>query len=238
MPHLQRIEIQRERFPTREHYPFSLRLLQETEQVGFSTPITFFVGENGSGKSTMLEAIARAADIHIWRGVHKTRYENNPHEEMLYRCIRLHWENGSVPGSFFSVEIFRNYSRTVDSWAAASPSILQEYGGRSLLTQSHGQSLMAYFQSRYTRRGLFLMDEPETALSPRRQVELLNLLRRIGQRGDAQFVIATHSPILLACPEARILSFNRAPIGEIDYEDTDYFQVYRDFLADRDAFLE
>jgi len=105
------------------------------------------------------------------------------------------------------------------------------------MTQSHGQSLMAYFNSRLKIKGLYILDEPETALSPRSQLELLGLLKEAGRSGQAQFIIASHSPILLACPGAKILSFDEAPVRQINYEDTSHYQVYKEFMANPRKYL-
>ena len=105
------------------------------------------------------------------------------------------------------------------------------------MAQSHGQSLMAYFKSRFKIIGIYFLDEPETALSPKSQVQLLNLLEDMGRSGHAQFIIASHSPILLACPGAEILSFDENPVKQIDYEDTNHFRIYKEFMADPKKFL-
>ncbi len=115
--------------------------------------------------------------------------------------------------------------------------MLKYFGGESLVTQSHGQSIMSLFRARYKVKGLYLLDEPETALSPKRQLELLTILKEMGEAGHAQFIIATHSPILLACPGAVIYSFDHIPIERIDYEETNQFRIYKDFLLDRDKYL-
>jgi len=107
-----------------------------------------------------------------------------------------------------------------------------------LITQSHGQSLNSFFKARYQIKGIYLMDEPETALSPKSQLELLKVLKRMSQTKHAQFIIASHSPILLACPGAEIYSFDDIPIKPIDYEQTEYYQVYRNFLINRDEYLD
>ena len=142
-----------------------------------------------------------------------------------------------MPGSLFSSQIFRHYSGLLDSLATADPGQLDYFGGKSLLSQSHGQSLMSYFRSRYALRGLYLLDEPETALSPKSQLKLLGLLDAMARAGHAQFVIATHSPILLACPGARIFSFDHVPVRPIAYRQTGHYKLYKDFLADPDAHL-
>ena len=137
-----------------------------------------------------------------------------------------------MPGSFFGSSVFQDFARTLDAWAAADPGQLEYFGGKSLLTQSHGQSIMSFFRARYGIKGLYLMDEPETALSPKTQIGLLRLLTQIAHAGHAQFVIATHSPILLACPGATIYSFDRVPIQPVSYEETEHYQMYRDFMSD------
>jgi predicted ATPase len=235
--HLRHVELLPEHYPTRNKYPFNLPIFHQTKQVAFDTPVTFFAGENGSGKTTLLRAIARKCGINTWDGAPAARFEHNRYEDMLHRTIDLHWANGSVPGSFFSSQRFQNLARNLDEWAVSDPGMLKYFGGASLITQSHGQSLMSFFRARYRIEGLFLMDEPETALSPKTQLELLRLLREMSQAGHAQFIIASHSPILLACPDARILSFDQAPVATIDYEDTDYYRVYRDFMDDRGKYL-
>jgi len=229
--HLSQISIDKEKFPTQESYPFNLEIFQQTESLEITTPVTFFVGENGTGKSTLLEAIARRSGIHIWGEIDRERVVKNPYEKAMYYAVNVAWRDGQVPGSFFASQTFRNYAKLIDEWAVSDPELLNYYGGSSLITQSHGQSLMSYFRNRYKIKGLYFLDEPETALSPKTQVELLELLQTVGAEGHAQFVIATHSPILLACPGARIYDFDSAPIKSINYEETEHYRVYKDFLS-------
>jgi predicted ATPase len=229
--HLQSLRFHPDQYPTRDHYPFNLGIFHEPRELAFSSPVTFFVGENGTGKSTLLEAVARRAGIHIWRDGERTRCVVNRHEDKFYRGISLQWVDGPVPGSFFGSSIFQDFARLLDEWAAADPGQLDYFGGQSLLTQSHGQSLMSFFKARYAIRGLYLLDEPETALSPKTQIELLDLLTKLSAAGHAQFLIATHSPILMACPGATIYSFDHTPIARVPYAETDHYRVYRDFMS-------
>lgn len=236
--HLNRITLNIAAFPTREHYPFNLPIFQNTHQLEFNTPITFFIGENGTGKSTMLEGITKASGIHIWRNPEGLRYQRNPYEKAFFYFVRLYWTNGKVPGSYFSSETYRYFTEVVDEWAVSEASQLDYFGGKSLVTQSHGQSLMSYFRSRYKIRGLYLLDEPETALSPRSQLELLRILCEMSQAGHAQFIIATHSPILMSCPGATIYCFNNQVIQQLAYEQTEHYKVYHDFINNPGKYLQ
>ncbi len=228
--HLERLVFHHERFPTQDAYPFNLEILRSTETLEFSTPITFFVGENGSGKSTLLRAIARRCGIHIWEGLERARLSNNPFEEELHNYIEVRWRRAPVPGSFFAAELFRGFSQSVDEWAINDPEVLETYGGKSLLVQSHGQSHLAFFTHRFRIEGLYLLDEPENALSPKSQLLFLDLLQKFAKSGVSQFILATHSPLLLSLAGAIIYCFDRLPLKPIGYEDTEHFQVYKRFF--------
>jgi predicted ATPase len=236
--HLKSVTLHPEGYPTREHYPFCLSIFQQAERILFTTPITLFVGENGAGKSTLIKAICQKSGIHMWRDTDKVRYQHNPYEQDLHRHLTLEWTDGRVPGSFFGSDIFQYFTQVLDEWAATDPGQFKYFGGKSLVTQSHGQGLMSFFKARYKIKGLFLLDEPETALSPKSQLELLNLLIAMSTAGHAQFIIATHSPILLACPGAIIYSFDQAPLSQVQYEDTPHYQIYHGFMADREKYLK
>jgi predicted ATPase len=235
--HLKKIRLLPDCYPAVDQYPFNVPALRETREIPLATPMTFFVGENGSGKSTLLEAVARRCGIHIWTSEYTTRLEHNPHEEKLHLFMGVEWAHGSVPGSYFSARIFRTFAEMTEAVAANDPGQLRYYGGKSLISQSHGQSLLSYFGARYQLRGLHFLDEPETALSPRNQIELLRLLHAMGRAGHAQFLIATHSPILLACPGATLYSLDSSPIQAIAYEETEHYQLYHDFMASPQTYL-
>lgn len=236
--HLKKVTLHPEKYPTQGHYPFNLDLFQKTQTIILNAPVTFFVGENGSGKSTLLEAITRKCGIYIWQGMQRPRFNASPYEKDLYKTIEIEWTNSQkVPGSFFGSQIFNNFAQILDEWLTMDPGLLKYFGGKSLMTQSHGQSLMAFFKSRLKIKGLYLLDEPETALSPKSQLALLSLLKEAGLKGHAQFIIATHSPILLACPNAQIITFDAIPVKQINYEDTDHYRIYREFMADPQKFL-
>jgi predicted ATPase len=235
--HLRSVTFYPQKYPCEDRYPFNLPTFRQTEQIHFTTPVTLFVGENGTGKSTLMEALARRCRIHIWRDTERIRFENNPYEDRFGDYISVEWTAGQVPGSFFGSSVFQDFVRALDEWAANDPGQLKYFGGKSLVTQSHGQSLMSFFRSRYQIKGLYLLDEPETALSPTSQLGLLDILAAMGAAGHAQFIVATHSPILLACPGATIYSFDHIPIQTVAYEETGHYRLYRSFMEDPHAYL-
>jgi len=235
--HLSSIAIDSDRFPTNVLYPFDQEILRNTERIDLTSAVTIFVGENGSGKSTLLRAICQRCGIHICQNQEPQRYLQSPYEDRLHEFIDVNWRDGSVPGSFFGSQTFHDFARILDEWAAADPAQLKHFGGASLMSQSHGQSLMSYFAARYRIKGLYFLDEPETALSPSSQVEAVRLIHRMALAGHAQFIIATHSPILMACPDADILSFDHIPLRRMAYEETEHYAIYKAFMADPMAYL-
>ena len=237
--HLKQVTLHPEKYPTRDCYPFNLAIFQQPQSISFTSPITIFVGENGTGKSTLLEARTVLCGIHIWRGEERRRVQYNPYETEFHRYLSIKWTAGPVFGSFFGSSIFRHFAQLLDEWAAADPGQLDYFGGKSLMTQSHGQSLMSFFRSRYQVKGLYLLDEPETALSPRSQLAFLELLTQTTRAGHAhaQFIMATHSPLLLACPNALIYSFDDARIRQTTYEETALYKIYKGFMEDRSTYL-
>jgi predicted ATPase len=236
--HLKKLTFRPDDYPVNNIYPFNLNVFRKSPSLDLDTSITFFCGENGSGKSTLLKAITKRCGIYIWKEYGKTRFDYNPYEEELYRYIDIDWADGKKPGAYFSAESYEHLATIIDDWASCDPGLLDYFGGKSLITQSHGESFMSFFKSRYKIEGVYFLDEPETALSPKRQIEFLKLLTRMITDGHAQFIIATHSPILLSCPGARIISFDGDNLKPISYEETDYFRIYRDFLLDRETYLK
>ncbi len=236
--HLRSVDFHQLKYPTKDFYPFNLSVFQQTKHITFDSPVSFFVGENGSGKSTLLKALSRSCGIYIWQELERTRYNRNPYEDKFCDYLAIEWMDGRVPGSFFGSDIFHHFTQILDEWAAADPGQLMYFGGRSLITQSHGESLMSFFRSRYKIKGLYLLDEPETALSPRSQLALLELLMNTDSSDQTQFIIATHSPILLACPQASIFSFDYSPIKKVRYEETEHYRIYKDFLENRTNYLQ
>jgi predicted ATPase len=236
--YITRVQIHSEQYPASRCYPFNVPTLREAPELVFDKPVVFFVGENGSGKSTLLEAITKRCDIHIWDKPKRHLAHENPYETRLSDYVEVTWANGRVPGSLFRAETFREFADFLDDVALCDPGRLKYHGGRILNTLSHGQGILSYLSARYAVKGLYFLDEPESALSPASQVKFLKLLQGFAAQGHAQFIIATHSPILLACPEAQIFSFDPPGIREVRYEDTLHFKIYQQFFADRSVFLE
>lgn len=231
--YISQVKLYGDHYPTNHHYPFNVPILRTTSLLTFDRPVTFFVGENGSGKSTLLEAITRKCGIHVWDKPKRHRAHQNPYESRLADFIDVLWRDASVNGSLFRAETFRDLADFLDDIAVCDPGRLKYHGGRLLNTLSHGQAMLTYFSGRYDRKGLYFLDEPEAALSPASQVKFLAQLEQFAAGGRAQFIVATHSPILLALAGAQIYSFDGPYIQEVDYEETEHFRVYRQFFADR-----
>lgn len=236
--HLLQVRIHGDQFPTRHYYPFNIPAIGGARELVFSKPIVFFAGENGSGKSTLLEAIARRCDIPIFDKPRRHLAHNNPFETRLPAYVTMVWADGAVPGSLFRAETFHDFADFLDDVALCDAGRLPYHGGRLLNTLSHGEGILTYFGGRFQQRGLYLLDEPESALSPANQIKFLHLLRRLETGGQAQFIIATHSPLLLGYPGAQIFLFERSHIREVAYEDTEHYEIYRQFFTDRSAFFE
>jgi predicted ATPase len=232
-----RVHINSEGFPTHRHYPFNVPILNETSDLRLEKPVAFFVGENGSGKSTLLDAITRKCGIHIWDKTKRHLAHANPYEDRLKDFVEVTWANGRVPGSLFRAETFHDMADFLDDLALCDPGRLKYHGGRLLNVLSHGEGILSYFSGRFRVKGLYLLDEPEAALSPRSQVRFLRLLEQLEAEGHAQFIMATHSPILMAYPGAQIFSFDADQIKEVSYEETSHYKIYKRFFTEREALL-
>ena len=229
---LKRIELQQERIPSFDTYPFNIPSIKNLEQINIENKVTFFVGENGSGKSTLLEAIADKCDFNTAGGGRNNYYDVHASQAALGEYIRLSWLPKLTNGFFLRAESFYHFASHIDAVGA------EAYGGQSLHAQSHGESFFSLFSNRFNSKGIYLLDEPEAALSPQRQLAFLKLMHDLVHTEGSQFIIATHSPILLGYPGATILSFDDHQIKEIDYEMTDHYQITKYFLDNRDMFLK
>jgi len=232
---LKRVTLLRDRVKDWNRYPFSVPAIRHLEQIDFRSRIVFFVGENGSGKSTMLEAIAEHSGFNREGGSrhmgHSTTERGSASD--LVEALRLSWTPKILRGFFLRAESFFNTATLIDEIGSLEP-----YGGKSLHDQSHGESFLALFENRFFRSGFYLLDEPEAALSPQRQLSLLLILHDLLQGNQSiQFIIATHSPLLLAYPGAQILFFDGDRLSEIAYRETPPYQIYSGFLRDPDLYL-
>lgn len=213
--------------------------IRELESLHFESPVTFFVGENGSGKSTLLEAIAYQCGFNTAGGGRNNAHEVDASHTDLGDFIRLSWLPKMTQGFFLRAESFYHFASHLDQLAKEDPTFnYQGYGGRSLHQQSHGESFLSLFLNRFGGKGIYLLDEPEAALSPARQLAFLRIIHQLVSSENAQFIIATHSPILLGYPKAKIFSFDSAPITSVNYEDTEHYQITKSFLNRTDKFLE
>ncbi|MGE7693727.1 AAA family ATPase [Lysinibacillus sp. NPDC094177] len=213
----------------KDQYPFNIPSLLDLQELEFPTNVTFFVGENGSGKSTLLEAIADRCDFNTAGGGRQNLFEVHKAESALGEFIRLSWWPKVSNGFFLRSETFYQFASHID--LLEEPDIRKKYaafGGKSLHQQSHGESFLSLFLHRFKGKAIYLLDEPEAALSPTRQLSLLKIIKDLEY--EAQFIIATHSPILLGYPNATIYSFDNGAIESIRYEDTIHYIVTKRFL--------
>src|SRR5215510_4845467 len=224
-PFLTRLNIDADRVQPDVH-PFTMPLLAQGLDLEFSAPVTFFVGENGSGKSSLLEAIAWAIGFGAQGGARDHSYADGADGQALGRALKLSWRQKVADGFFLRAETFFNFATYLED----VHSTFGAYGGESLHKQSHGEAFLALFRNRF-EDGLYLLDEPEAALSPQRQLAFLRVLHHLTAPRIAQFVIATHSPILLAFPGATVISLDDGVAREVPYHETAHFQLARDFLA-------
>jgi predicted ATPase len=232
-------EIRFEHRPPEDRYPFNLPALHGLQALRLERTVTFLVGENGSGKSTFLQAVAEASGFNPEGGTRHALFETAAPTSRLRDHLRLSWFPKVAGGFFLRAESFFNVASYIDALERERPTGYRGYGGRSPHEQSHGEAFLSLFTDgfRRRRRALYLLDEPEAALSPKRQLALVRMFWEQEQAGISQFIVATHSPILLGYPDAALWSFDTMPMSPIRYEDTEHYLVTRRFLTARAAFL-
>ena len=208
-PFLTSISIRDDRRVPGKH-PFDIPILRDDLALTITTPVTFFVGENGSGKSTLLEALAWAIGYGSQGGSRDHKFEENTDGHALGRALKLGWRQRTANGFFLRAETFYNFATCLESMGSS----FGRYGGESFHTKSHGEAFLALFEHRF-EDGLFILDEPEAALSPQRQLAFLRILHDLTAPRMAQFIIATHSPLLLAFPGATVLSLDDGVIRQV-----------------------
>jgi predicted ATPase len=266
MLHLKSVNIRK--WPEQENnlFPFNLPILQSLDELSFKSPVTFLVGENGSGKSTLLEALACAIGS-ITVGSENVKTDRSLSEVRKFaQHLKLSWQKRTRRGFFLRAEDFFGYARRLSEMRLELEedirTVDREYEGRSKMavdlgklpyanelhalrqrygegldTYSHGESFLTLFQARFVPNGLYLLDEPEAPLSPIRQLAFIAALKNMVAQ-DAQFIIATHSPIIMAFPDADILSFDSAPIRQVNYDELEHVKLTRAFLNNPDAYLK
>ncbi len=218
-------------------FPFSIPILSQGLELEFSSNVTFFVGDNGSGKSTILEAIAEGCGFNHSGGNRNHSYTSSDNKSDLASALRFSWMPKVTNGFFMRAESFYNFATYIDEIAVEDSSILQGYGGKSLHDQSHGESFLSLFVNHFNR-GIYILDEPEAALSPNRQLSFLSLIHQLESSGKAQFIIASHSPILLSYPNSVILSLDGEEISQVTVQETEHYRVTRDFLENPDRYFK
>jgi predicted ATPase len=224
--YLLKAELRWERVEDRSRYPYSLPAVAGLQEIEFHPKVTFLVGENGSGKSTLIEALAIAWGFNPEGGSKNFRFGTAASHSALHSALRLiKGTRRARDGFFLRAESFFNVATYVDGLAGGAAS----YGGRSLHEQSHGESFLALMDNRLGGKGLYIFDEPEAALSPSRQMSMLVRMHDL-IAAESQFVIATHSPILMAYPDAWIYRLGPHGLERVDYEDTEHFVITRNFL--------
>lgn len=237
---VQRITLRRDTVDRFDRYPFNLQAVRHLDALEPHPKLTFFVGENGSGKSTLLEAIAVALGFNPEGGSRNFHFDTRPSHSELHAHLRIaKGYKRPRDGFFLRAESFFNVATHIedmDAEPAPAPPVIGSYGGVSLHEQSHGESFMALMMNRFGGQGLYLLDEPEAALSPQRQLAAVARIHDLVQDGS-QFIIVTHSPILMAYPDAWIYRFDGDGVNRVAYEDTEHFQVMQAFMRDPQRML-
>ncbi len=265
MPHLRSVALKKTPDASSTRFPFTVPVIRALDVLGLAQRVTFFVGENGSGKSTLLEGIAAAAGLPTVGSESIDRDDTLSSQRALARALKLVWTRRTSRGFFLRAEDFFGFAKSLSklraellgriteleteyadrsAWSKglaqgplrASIADMERRYGVNLDENSHGQSFLKLFQSRFVPGGLYLLDEPEAPLSPQSQLGLIAMIADM-VRQDAQFIIATHSPILLGFPDATIYSFDQVPIEAVAFEELEHVVITRDFLNDRGRYL-
>lgn len=218
-----------------QEFPFNIPAFRGGKlELEFERPVTIIVGENGTGKSTLLEGIAGQCGFNLSGGNRNHAYDGVHNVSHLGSAMRLGWLPKVTRGFFLRAESFFNFGRYIDDIGAQ-----EGYGGKSLHAQSHGESFMAWAESRFGYgRGIYILDEPEAALSMQRQLSFLKIIRALELEGESQFIIATHSPIIMAYPGAQLLLFDGKVVREVALSETPHYRIMRDFMNNPAIMME
>ncbi len=238
--YIKKISLKKEFIPSYKIYPLNLPVVKRFSELEFHPNVTFIVGENGMGKSTLLEGLAVSLGFNPEGGTLNFNFSNFDSHSDLHEYLRVAKGVQRPKDSFFfRAETFYNLATNIeelDQDPYAGGKVIDSYGGRSLHEQSHGESFFAAFMNRFQGKGLYILDEPESALSPLRQISMLSRMHELVSQGS-QFIISTHSPILMAYPDAKIVELTDKGMVETDLEHTEHYRVMKQFFDDRDRLL-
>lgn len=238
--YVREVKLRRDKVTSFDQYPFSLPVVRDLESLELHPAVTFLVGENGSGKSTLLEAVAVAWGFNPEGGTKNFRFQTRASHSVLHEYLRLvKGVHRPRDGFFLRAESFFNVATEIERLdeGPGGPPIIDSYGGRSLHQQSHGESFFSLMMDRFGGQGFYVLDEPEAALSPSRQLAMISRLHELVQ-ARSQFIIATHSPILMAYPHACIYEITADGLRGVSYEQTEHYVVAKRFLNDSKRQLE
>ncbi|MDM5292877.1 AAA family ATPase [Peribacillus simplex] len=233
------IYLNRDRISSYDHFPLDLPVIRHLQEVAFHPSVTYVIGENGMGKSTLLEGIAIAYGFNPEGGTLNFNFSNYDSHSNLDEYLRL--KKGVYKPKdhfFFRAETFYNLATNIEELdrEAAGRKIIDSFGGKSLHQQSHGESFFSAFVERFQGNGLYILDEPEAALSPLRQISMLARINELVKQGS-QFIISTHSPIIMAYPDAKILQISDEGMNEVTLEESNHYLLMKQFFEDKDRLL-
>lgn len=239
--YLVKVTLLRDKVESFQQYPFCLNTIKKLKSIDFNPSVTFLIGENGSGKSTLLESIAVLMGFNPEGGTKNFNFGTRASHSSLYKYIRIsRGIRRAKDGFFLRAESYFNVATEIerlDDEPFGGPPIIDSYGGTSLHEQSHGESFWSLVMNRFGGNGLYILDEPEAALSPNKQMALISRIHELVKK-NSQFIIATHSPIIMAYPNATIFEFSENGIKTVEYEETEHYVVTRNFLNNHHKMID